>query len=301
MKKLSTLAIATTFGIFSLGTHAAENFAGFTWGESTVNTDRSSSLKQNMDGKNRFDDVIKNSGTWGVRAGAFQVARRVNALFMDPAITRAWQVIGQVDRFTEIGGRPGAVRLIYGASRSRQSQWGELFRNGFETFDRNPSGYRLKHMLALNIEQELTDDLGAFARLSWNDGRTQNWMFTEMDRAVSVGLSLRGLRWGRPADTAGLAALARRLESVPGIGPWTTAEALQRSHGAADLVSVGDYHLAQYVGQVLTGRRTDDAGMLRLLAPWAGHRQRVVRMIGLSGERKQAFGPKLAPADHRAH
>lgn len=103
-----------------------------------------------------------------------------------------------------------------------------------------------------------------------------------------------------PGDAAGLAALARRLESLPGIGPWTTAEALQRSHGAADLVAVGDYHLAQFVGQVLTGRRTDDAGMLRLLEPWAGHRQRVVRLIGLSGERKQTFGPKLAPADHRA-
>ena len=107
--------------------------------------------------------------------------------------------------------------------------------------------------------------------------------------------------WAGALGVDGVAALARRLESLPGIGPWTTAEALQRSHGAADLVSVGDYHLAQYVGQVLTGRRTDDAGMLRLLAPWAGHRQRVVRMIGLSGERKQAFGPKLAPADHRAH
>jgi high affinity Mn2+ porin len=146
------------------------------------------------------------NGTWGVRAGAFQVARRVNGLFMDPGVTRAWQVIGQVDRFYEIGGRPGAVRLIYGASRTRQSQWGELFRNGFETFDRNPSGYRLKHNAALNLEQELADGLGVFARLSWNDGRTQNWMFTEMDRAVSAGLSLRGLRWERPADTVGLAA-----------------------------------------------------------------------------------------------
>jgi high affinity Mn2+ porin len=143
---------------------------------------------------------------WAVRAGAFQVARQVNGLFMDPSVTRAWQTIGQVDRFFEIGGRPGAARLIYGASRTRQSQWGELFRNGFETFDKNPGGYRLKHMLALNFEQELTDDLGAFARLSWNDGRTQNWMFTEMDRAVSAGLSLRGLRWERPGDTVGLAA-----------------------------------------------------------------------------------------------
>ena len=42
-------------------------------------------------------------------------------------------------------------------------------------------------MLALNIEQDLTDDLGAFTRLFWNDGWTQNWMYTEMDRAVSAG------------------------------------------------------------------------------------------------------------------
>lgn len=104
-----------------------------------------------------------------------------------------------------------------------------------------------------------------------------------------------------PGDTAGAAALAERLQSLPGIGPWSAAEALQRSHGAADLVSVGDFHLAQFVGQVLTGRRTDDDGMMLLLSPWAGHRHRVVRLIGLSGERKQAFGPRLTPADHRRY
>ncbi len=145
-------------------------------------------------------------GTWGVRVGAFRVARRVNGLFLDPAPTRAWQILAEVDRFYTVSGRPGAVRVIYGASRTRQSTWGELFTNGFETFDKNPSGYRLKHMLALNLEQEVAEGLGAFARLSWNDGRTQNWMFTEMDRAVSAGLSLRGLRWNRPDDTVGLAA-----------------------------------------------------------------------------------------------
>lgn len=144
-------------------------------------------------------------GTWGARLGAFQVARQANGLFMDPAVTRAWQVIGQLDRFWRIGDRPGAVRLLYGASRTRQSSWGELFANGFETFDRNPAGYRLKQMAAVNMEQELTEELGIFARLSWNDGRTQNWMFTEMDRAISAGLALRGLRWNRPADTVGLA------------------------------------------------------------------------------------------------
>lgn len=145
------------------------------------------------------------NGTWGLRAGAFQVARRANGLFLDPGVTRAWQALVQLDRFFEVGGRPGAARLIYGVTRARMSTWGELFANGFETFEKNPTGYRVKQMLALNLEQELTRDLGAFARLSWNDGRTQNWMFTEMDRAISAGLSLRGLRWGRVADTVGLA------------------------------------------------------------------------------------------------
>lgn len=95
------------------------------------------------------------------------------------------------------------------------------------------------------------------------------------------------------------ASVVGRLCTVPGIGPWTAAETVQRTHGAPDTVAVGDFHLAHHVGEALTGRRTDDAGMLRLLAPYAGHRQRVVRLIGLSGYRFSRFGPRLTPADHR--
>ena len=93
--------------------------------------------------------------------------------------------------------------------------------------------------------------------------------------------------------------LAQRLTAIPGVGPWTTAEALQRSHGAADLPAVGDFHLAHFVGEALTGRRTDDAGMVHLLEPFRPHRQRVVRLLGLSGFQHQRFGPRLAPEDHR--
>ena len=119
MKKLSTLAIATTFGIFSLGTHAAENFAGFTWGESTVNTDRSSSLKQNMDGKNRFDDVIKNSGTWGVRAGQMTDEGRYYMTYENvsddygSSLLRQQNLIGSYDMFVPLG---DTTRLFGGAS-----------------------------------------------------------------------------------------------------------------------------------------------------------------------------------------
>jgi len=93
---------------------------------------------------------------------------------------------------------------------------------------------------------------------------------------------------------------ARRLRSLSGVGEWTVAETLQRSHGAPDLVSVGDYHIPNLVGFALTGApRTDDAGMLALLAPYAGHRQRVVRLLEASGRRAPRYGPRMPLRDYR--
>ena len=61
-------------------------------------------------------------------------------------------------------------------------------------------------MLVVNGEQELATNLGGFTRLSWNDGRTQQWMYTEMDWAASAGLVWGGACWGRAGDAVGLAA-----------------------------------------------------------------------------------------------
>jgi 3-methyladenine DNA glycosylase/8-oxoguanine DNA glycosylase len=114
-------------------------------------------------------------------------------------------------------------------------------------------------------------------------------------RAVRSAVALERLA-ALPATEA-----AAKMQVIPGIGVWTAAEVVQRTHGCPDSIAVGDYHLAAYVGAALTGRRTDDAGMLALLEPWKGHRQRVVRMIGLSGFRKPTFGPRMTIQDHRGH
>ncbi len=92
-----------------------------------------------------------------------------------------------------------------------------------------------------------------------------------------------------------------RLQSLPGVGVWTAAEVTARSHGDADAVSVGDYSLASTVGCALVGEPVDDDGMLELLAPWAGQRQRVLRLIALSGIRKPRRGPRITRQDHRWH
>lgn len=89
------------------------------------------------------------------------------------------------------------------------------------------------------------------------------------------------------------------LTSLPGIGPWTSAETRIRAFGDSDAVSVGDYHLCHTVGYALTGHRVDDDAMLELLEPWKGHRQRVIRLIYAGGVFEPRRGPRLHPEDHR--
>jgi len=91
-----------------------------------------------------------------------------------------------------------------------------------------------------------------------------------------------------------------RLRSVPGVGLWTSAEVRQRACGDPDAISIGDYHIPALVGWTLTGEPTDDAGMLRLLAPCAGQRYRATRLIELGGTLPPRRGPKLGARDYRA-
>lgn len=88
----------------------------------------------------------------------------------------------------------------------------------------------------------------------------------------------------------------RVLRSVPGIGPWTSAEVRRVALGDPDAISIGDYHIPSLVAWALAGEaRADDARMLELLAPYAGQRGRVQRLIEASGVRLPRFGPRTAP------
>jgi high affinity Mn2+ porin len=51
------------------------------------------------------------------------------------------------------------------------------------------------------MEREVTKEIGIFARLGWNDGKTESFAFTAIDRLASVGVSITGQRWHRRFDT----------------------------------------------------------------------------------------------------
>jgi 3-methyladenine DNA glycosylase/8-oxoguanine DNA glycosylase len=101
---------------------------------------------------------------------------------------------------------------------------------------------------------------------------------------------------------AGLApAEARaRLQSLPGVGPWTAAEVTAVTHGDPDAVPLGDYHIPNVVAYALAGEpRADDARMLELLEPYAGQRGRVIRLLMSGGRGAPRYGPRMSRQDIR--
>jgi 3-methyladenine DNA glycosylase/8-oxoguanine DNA glycosylase len=86
---------------------------------------------------------------------------------------------------------------------------------------------------------------------------------------------------------------SRRLQAIPGIGPWTAAEVVRLSFGDPDAVSVGDYHLPDVVSWALAGEpRGSDERMLELLEPYRGQRGRVQRLLEASHITPPVFGPR---------
>ncbi|GAB2874692.1 DNA-3-methyladenine glycosylase family protein [Streptomyces mayteni] len=125
------------------------------------------------------------------------------------------------------------------------------------------------------------------------------WHLAGVDpkRSAAVVRAARVARRMEEAAAMPLPEALARLQAVPGIGPWTAAETLQRSNGDPDAVTVGDLHLPGTVGYALAGEReADDERMLELLAPYTGQRHRAARLILLTG----VAPPRRAPRQRHA-
>lgn len=153
----------------------------------------------------------------------------------------------------------------------------------------------------------LPDEVSARMRVApeaatWRRIPSWDWHRAGVDPSRSrtvVQLAARASSIDRLASLSAADARAR-LESLPGVGVWTSAEVAQRALGDADAVSVGDYHLRKHVGHALEGRDFTDEEMIAALEPWRGQRFRAVRLILAAGPRRPKRGPRMEKVDYRA-
>ena len=134
-----------------------------------------------------------------------------------------------------------------------------------------PGPTQLRVRLAPSAEQVLQIPSWEWLKLPVDQGRSRPIL-----NAAKVAGSLERLA------ARGSAALDKALQSIPGIGRWTSAEVRSRALGDADAVSFDDYHVAKNVGWALLGREVDDAELERVLEPYRPHRLRVQGLVALT-------------------
>jgi high affinity Mn2+ porin len=151
-------------------------------------------------------NVELNQPVWAIRYGIWMEPLVANGAEFDAHVLRAHGQALELEYRYDLGGLPGRVRPLFYLNRANMGDYHEALQmmpvNPDVTLTRS---YRYKYGFGLNVEQEVTKDLGLFLRLGWDDGHSETWAFTEIDRTASFGMLLKGRRWQRPQDQVGLA------------------------------------------------------------------------------------------------
>ena len=165
---------------------------------------------------------------WTLRTGVFALSKVPNSEVLDSSL-RQYSLIAEVEKRHELFGHAGKVKLLAFVNRGRMARYDDAVRSA-QANGRVPDAsaerrFASRPGVALNVEQEITTAAGVFARASLNDGSKEAFEFTEINRSLSAGASIKGGLWQRADDTAGVAfavneisAAARRYFAAGGIG-----------------------------------------------------------------------------------
>ena len=160
-----------------------------------------------------------------LRAGIFDLsavpaggALNATAYGLDPNLSQ-FQAVGEIEERHELFGQPGKVKVTGFLSRGRAGSFQDAVNinagTGIDTslalaLDRR---FRNRPGVSVNLEQQINDSVGFFARAGYADGGVEPWDFTDIDRTAQAGLSISGKEWGRPNDTIGFAGVVNGLSN----------------------------------------------------------------------------------------
>ncbi|MGA8650963.1 MAG: carbohydrate porin, partial [Xanthobacteraceae bacterium] len=153
-------------------------------------------------------------GNWTVRGGLFDLSIVPNNVELDPTFAE-FQWIGEIERRYDFWGHPGKIAVTGFLSRGGMGSFANAI--ALAAITGGPADiaavrqYQSRGGVAMNLEQEITPDLGVFMRAGWTDGNVEPYEYTDIDRTIAGGVSIAGKQWGRPDDTVGIAGIVNGI------------------------------------------------------------------------------------------
>lgn len=154
---------------------------------------------------------------WAYRAGLFDLSDVPNSAHLDPGF-HEFQTVAEVEHRHRWGDLSGKVVLTAFNSRGRMGLLDEAVAaaqsRGAPVDIAAVRRYRSRAGISMNMEQQLAPELGMFVRAGKAAGNVETYEFTDVDRTIAAGLSLKGVAWRRPGDTVGLAAVNNGISAA---------------------------------------------------------------------------------------
>ena len=155
---------------------------------------------------------------WALRFGCVMMPTTPNGSKMDFNILRSNSSALEFVKSYKIAKQPGVLRIMGYFSQAQMGNYQNAINYGklndtIPLLDSSRASGHTKYGFGFNLEQCLSRNLGIFLKGSWNDGHNETFAFTEIDRALSAGVSLNGLLWKRKDDKLGLAVLVNGLSA----------------------------------------------------------------------------------------
>ncbi len=144
--------------------------------------------------------------TWTLRFAFTLNVTQANSSTWDRNVGKANTQTLEFEKRYKIKGQNGTVRLLGFLNNGKFGNYEQAIAQNptAPNVDTTQTYGRHKYGFGVNAEQYLSKDFGVFAKASWNDGNTQTWFFTEIDRSLTFGAVLKGSTWKRAEDDMGL-------------------------------------------------------------------------------------------------
>jgi high affinity Mn2+ porin len=159
--------------------------------------------------------LMYNDPSYAIQFAAVMEPLSANGLVMDTHINKAFGLALEFDKVYSILGKSGTARLLLFSNKSRMGSYSETLNNPAYDMDitQTRKYSRLKYGFAFNLSQKIIENLGGFLRVSWNDGKTETWAFTEIDKSVAIGIVDKELIRSRINDELGIAYVINGLSN----------------------------------------------------------------------------------------
>jgi high affinity Mn2+ porin len=152
---------------------------------------------------------------WTLRFALTMVVTQANSSTWDAKIGKANTQTIEYERRYNVDGQKGTLRILGFLNNGKFGNYDLAVAQNPKApnIDSTQAYGRHKYGFGINADQYLTKDLGVFAKASYNDGHTETWFFTEIDRSVTFGGELKGSQWHRPDDELALAFIVDGLSA----------------------------------------------------------------------------------------